>query len=55
MQYANLDALISTAISIDNNWYERILKNRFEKSMRDRADIYHDELIRRREDYYQKE
>ena len=54
MQYANLNAFIFAAINIDNNWYERILKNRFEKSMRDKTDIYHDELIRRRKDYYWK-
>ena len=54
MQYANLDALIFAAINIDDNWYERILKDKFERSMRDRTNIHHDELIRRREDYYRK-
>ena len=55
MQYANLDAFIFAAISIDDNWYERILKNKFKKSMHDKVNIHHDELIKRREDYYQKE
>ena len=54
VQYANFNALIFTAISIDDNWYERVLKDRFEKSICDRANIHHNELIRRREDYYQK-
>ena len=54
MQYVNLNALIFAVINIDDNWYKRILKNGFEKNMRDKADIHHDELIRRREDYYRK-
>ena len=54
MQYANLDVLIFAAISINDNWYERILKNKFEKNMRDKADIHHDKLIRYRKDYYWK-
>ena len=49
VQYASLDALIFVAIDIDDNWYKRILKNRFEKSMRDKINIHHDKLIRRRE------
>ena len=52
MQYANFDTFIFAVISIDDNWYEKILKNRFEKSTRNKADIYHNKLIRRREDYY---
>ena len=55
MQYTNLDVFKSAVINIDNNWYKRILKNKFEKNMRDKADIHHDELIKRREDYYRKE
>ena len=54
MQYMNLDALIFAVINIDDNWYERILKNRLEKSMRNEVNIHHDELIRREEDYYWK-
>ena len=52
VQYANLDAFIIATINIDNNWYKRILKNRFEKSMRDKTNTHHNELIRRRKDYY---
>ena len=55
MQYANLDAFIFAAISINDNCYKRILKNRFEKSMHDKTDIHHDKLIKRRENYYRKE
>ena len=55
MQYANFDVLIFAAINIDDNWYERILKNKFEKNIHDKINIHHDELIRRREDYYRKE
>ena len=54
MQYASLDALIFAAISIDDNWYEKTLEDRFERSMRDRTNTHHDELIRRRGDYYRK-
>ena len=52
MQYENFNVFIFATISIDDNYYEKTLKNKFEKSIRDKADIYHDELIRRREDYY---
>ena len=54
VQYANLDVFIFAAINIDDNWYERILKDRFERSMRDKINIYYNELIRGREDYYRK-
>ena len=54
IQYAHLDAFIFVAISIDDNWYKKTLKNKFEKNMRDKVDTHHDKLIRRREDYYRK-
>ena len=54
MQYANFNAFIFAAINIDDNWYEKILKNKFEKSIRDKTIIHHDELIRRWENYYRK-
>ena len=50
VQYANFDVFIFAAISIDDNWYEKTLKNKFEKSMRHKADIHHNKLIRRRAD-----
>ena len=54
MQYTSLDAFIFAAISIDDNWYKRILKNKFEKSIRNRANIHYNELIKRQKDYYRK-
>ena len=54
MQYANLNVLIFATINIDDNWYERTLKNRFERNIRDKTKTHHDELIRRRKDYYRR-
>ena len=55
VQYTNLDALIFAIINIDDNWYERILKNKFEKNICDKADTHYDESIKRWGDYYRKE
>ena len=54
MQYVNLNDLIFAVISINNNWYKKILKNWFEKSMRNKTNIHYNELIKCREDYYRK-
>ena len=54
MHYTNSDTFIFVAININDNWYKRILKNKFEKNICDKVNIYHDKLIRRRKDYYQK-
>ena len=55
MQYVSFDAFIFATSNIDDNWYEKILEDKFEKSMRDKINIHYNELIRRREDYYRKE
>ena len=55
MQYTNLDTFIFATISIDDNWYKKIFKNKFEKSMRDKINIHRDEIIKRRENYYRRE
>ena len=52
VQYSSLDALIIAAINIDDNWYKRILKERFEKRFREKADIHHEELIKRRDENF---
>ena len=54
MQYTNFNIFIFATISINDNWYKRFLKNKFEKNMRDKMNIYYNELIRRREYYYRK-
>ena len=55
VQYVSFNVFIFAAINIDEKWYERILKDKFEKSMRDKINIHHNELIRRWGDWYRKE
>ena len=54
VQYSSLDAFIIAAINIDDNWYKQILKKRFEKKFREKTDIHHEELIRRRSKNFKK-
>ena len=54
MQHINLNIFIFATINIDNNWYKRILKNKFEKNMHDKTDIYYNKLIKYWKDYYRK-
>ena len=54
VQYNSLDAFIIAAININDNWYKRILKERFEKEFRKKTNIYNKELIKRRNENVKK-